>query len=278
MNSKPEEQTTHFLAWLAAAQIDRFDLAAIRFSNASPEGIFIPGPTKIGYSALAKSLSWLRYENRNKSAGAYIRPARGQDWPYIFFDDVTPSTAHNLADNHCAALVETSAGRFHAWLKTDMALSEAQRHAVQSKIAGEIGADMGSVSGEHWGRLPGFKNRKPNRPDWVNLRRLSYDGPPFVASTFEPHNPDANELHEQKRILRSTPCETDESAAEWKFVCSALEAGLPRDTVYQQLLEHCTPRRGGDARRYAEHTLSKALLNGNRRAGSGAVAGVPRSE
>lgn len=254
---KPAEQIAAFVDWLMAAGVDRFDLALIRFGPEAPEGRFIPGSSNLDRHGLEGSLPWLRFEN-SRTSGVYFRPARGYAWPQAFLDDVSPLEAGRLADAYSAALIETSSGRYHVWLTMDQALCEQDRYRVQAHLAKQFGADMGSVSGEHWGRLPGFKNRKPGKDNWVNLRRLSV-AQPFPASLCPDEAADLMEVQEPP-CPRATQQdkEQDESAVEWKFVRSALEAGVSPRVVHQRLLERCASRRGGDALRYAELTMSKA--------------------
>lgn len=252
---KPTEQIGAFLNWMETAGVDRFDLALIRFGVNNPAGVFIPGSTNLDRTGLEKSLPWMRYEN-SRTAGVYFRPARGRAWPLLFLDDVAPDEAHLLADRYSAALIETSAGRFHVWLLTDSTLNERQRYEAQATLAKQAGADPGSVSGEHWGRLPGFKNRKLGKEDWVNLRRLSI-GVSYPVSHF----PEVTcGLAPQPRVKPQSANgdERDQSAVEWKFVRSALEAGVPPTVVERQLLEQCADRRGQDAQRYVTRTMRRA--------------------
>jgi len=248
------------LDWLISMGVDRYDLAIIRFGNDNPAGSFIPGCTNLDRSGLERSLPWLRHEN-SRTAGVYFRPARDHSWPLVFLDDVTLAEAQRHADAYSAALIETSPDRLHVWLAMNQPLNEHERYLAQVKLAKRIGADMGSVSGEHWGRLPGFKNRKPGKDGWVNLRRLSGGQPCSVSLGLNgiAGQPDDQESHRPRQVQNS---EIDQSTMEWKFVRSALEAGVPPNVVHQQLLERCAGRRGSDARRYAELTMRKACAKG----------------
>lgn len=258
---KPAEQVTAFLDWLMEVEANHFDIALIRFEADAPAGVFIPGSTNLDRAGLENSLAWLRYEN-SRTAGVYFRPARGHAWPLVFLDDVAPAEANRLADTYSAALIETSPGRFHVWLAMNQALDEQERYRVQAGLAQQVGADMGSVSGEHWGRLPGFKNRKPGKDNWVNLRRLSI-AQPFSESLCPDEAAELVDGQEPPRPRATQQDkERDESAVEWKFVRSALEAGVPPSIVHQRLLERCASRRGSDARRYAELTMRKACVKG----------------
>ena len=106
-----------------------------------------------------KSAGWGWVKNKG-GHDVYMRPARGQSWPYIFLDDLGRALARQISKKYAALVVETSSQNFQVWVATTTALDEQARAAVQTQIAAKIGADMGSVSGEHFGRAPGYKNCK----------------------------------------------------------------------------------------------------------------------
>lgn len=112
-----------------------------------------------------KSLGWAWHENK-RGAEIYIRPARWlpdgspASWPMVFLDDVMPAQAAEIAHEFSALVVETSPGLCHVWLAVSRPLDEAERKALQVKLSVPFGGDPGSISGEHFGRLPGFYNHK----------------------------------------------------------------------------------------------------------------------
>lgn len=112
-----------------------------------------------------KSLSWAWAQNKG-GAEVYVRPARWMpdgtpaSWPLVFLDDVSPARAAELAGQFRAMVIETSPGLCHVWIAVSRALDEAERKAVQQQLIVAHGADKGSCSGEHFGRLPDFLNHK----------------------------------------------------------------------------------------------------------------------
>ena len=206
-------------------------------------------------------LGWARAHNV-QGAEVYIRPARGYAWPLVLLDDVAPNLARRIVRKYAALVVQTSpAGGCHVWLQVTTALEEAQRCQAQRWLAPRVGADPGSVSGEHLGRLAGMKNWK-RQGVWVNV----------LASSTVPQRP----AWDPAPALQATPVHTpapapssggisvegvdaSESGREWGWVCGALEAGVCPETVYRALVDHATPRRGRDAERYARHTVERAL-------------------
>jgi len=104
-----------------------------------------------------------------RRADVYVRPARSRAWPLVFLDDVPLRLAHRIVAKHGALAIETSsAGGCHIWLRTAWPLDEAGRKQAQRWLSIRVGSDPASTSGEHLGRLPGFRNWKRGGP-WVNL-------------------------------------------------------------------------------------------------------------
>lgn len=246
---KAYRHTQAMLAWWRGIEIDRVDLAV-----RSPSG------TMIWHRDLATGslpVKWARAQNVRR-ADVFVRPARQNAWPVVFLDDVATPRARAVADKYDALLVETSpAGGCHIWLACSRPLAETARRDAQRWLAQRIGADLGSISGEHLGRLAGFKNWKRSGA-WVNVvaaslrdRRWDPSAVPSIAAT-ETGKPPAT-----RRRQKST--DTTPSGREWGWVCGQLENGCPPERVYVRLLEHACIRRGGDAPRYARRTLERAL-------------------
>lgn len=124
-----------------------------------------------------KSLGWAWHENQI-GAEVYVRPARWMpdgtpaSWPLAFLDDVNPAQAAEIAAQFSAMVIETSPGLCHVWLAVSRKLDEAGRKAIQQQLIAAHGGDPGSVSGEHFGRLPGFKNHKRGGV-FVNTKAIS---------------------------------------------------------------------------------------------------------
>lgn len=247
---RAQEHIRAMLQWWRRAGIGRCDLAVRRADGAMLWHL----------DQLIDELpvAWARAENVRR-ADIYIRPARGYSWPLVFLDDVPVELARSVAGKYSAVVVETSpAGGCHLWLLCQRALPEADRKLAQRWIAPRLGADPGSVSGEHLGRLAGFKNWKRGGV-WVNLAAQRWRLPwnPSVALITQPALPLA-----ARAQLRPTSCadsDTSESARDWGWVCRLLEGGCDANTIFRGLLQRARPRRGSDAERYARRTILRAL-------------------
>jgi len=240
------QHTEAMILWWKRARVDRADLAARR-----------PSGSMIWHHDLALDalpLAWARAENA-RQADIYIRPARGYDWPMVFLDDVPVDSALRVTHRYNAMVVQTSSvGGCHIWLLCDRALAEPVRKQAQRWLSDKLGADPGSVSGEHLGRLAGFRNWK-RAGCWVNVLAAPSPWDPSTAlSQTEPTS------HPTRLAIHGpVPRDTSPSGREWGWACGMLEAGYDSETVYLQLLEQARDRRGSDAERYARRTIENAL-------------------
>lgn len=192
-------------------------------------------------------LAWARAENAH-GADIYARPARGHPWALVLLDDVALGLAVELATSSGGLAVRTSEeGGCHLWLPTSEPLDEPGRCRRQRWLAQQLGADLGSVSGEHLGRLAGFRNWKRGGC-WVNVLTAATAGPEprREAGTVEGQN------------LHRAPRDASPSGQEWGWTCRMLEAGWSPRQVYEGLVAKASGRRGADAERYARYTVEKA--------------------
>lgn len=242
------EHTQAMLAWWCGIAIDRVDLAVRR-----PSGAMI-WHRDLAIDSLP--VKWARAQNVRR-AEVYSRPARQYAWPVVFLDDVATPRARAVAEKYDALLVETSpAGGCHIWLACTRSIAEASRRKAQRWLAQRIGADRGSTSGEHLGRLAGFKNWKRSGT-WVNVVATSLRGRRWDPSTVP--SIAATETSTPPARRRQTSTDTSPSGREWGWVCGLLESGYSPERVYVRLLERARIRRGSDAPRYARRTLQRAL-------------------
>ena len=242
------DHTHAMLSWWAATGVDRIDLAVRR-----PTGAMLWQRDR---AIDALPIAWVRAENV-QHADVYIRPARGHAWPLVFVDDVGVDRAQALAREVDILLVETSpAGGCHVWLHCDRVLAEHDRMHAQRGWIATLDADPGSVSGEHLGRLAGFKNWKRGGC-WVNVRAAA-QGRPWLA-VDDPNTPPRPPAAPTRAPGRDGFRDTTPSGHDWAWVCTRLEHGYSPDTIYARLVDRARPRRGPDAERYAQRTLEHAL-------------------
>ncbi|MCG7877031.1 MAG: RepB family DNA primase [Candidatus Thiodiazotropha taylori] len=251
--------TEQQIGWFKAYGIDLLDFA-IRRQN----GIFIYRNTQAisltDTDRLDRTLKWLRAENTKHNANIYVRPARGMSWPILFLDDLLDH--RTITDKHRAMAIHTSPeGGFQAWISTTAPLSEDQRRAAQETLIAQHGADAGSKSGEHWGRLAGFKNHKRDGC-WVNFTTAS-DQPAIDSRHLIPNGTDAHNggqvVFHHPRPGRTGGVDKSESAKEFGWVINYLRAGGSRQEAYNRLHARASSRgKTGDIDRYVNLTISNA--------------------
>ena len=208
-------------------------------------------------------LAWPRAANA-QGAEVYIRPARGFAWPLVFLDDVAVALALEAVDRHGGMAIQTSAaGGCHLWLPCSRPLDEVGRCRFQRWLAGRFGADPASISGEHLGRLAGFRNWK-RCGCWVNLLRSLLD--PEISLAVPPdlmEGIDGSACHRANHgpsdPYTRTGRDTSPSGMDWYWVCSRLEAGQDPEQVRRDLVATSWSRRGHDAERYARRTVESAM-------------------
>jgi len=260
---KPSHQLRSLLKWMGQAQITHLDLAVQRRQPWGEIKSFLaPRTTKaenLMPSQIETRLGWLRAENAG-GADIYFRPYRHEAWPLVFLDDLSPDIAGEIAVKYRAAVIETSRQRCHLWLHMTRALDEKQRFVIQKNLVKRLNgeADSGSVSGEHWGRLPGFRNHKPGRNCWVNVLFLSHGvscHPPEVTA----HISGLPKKLASHASGKQNPAKLNHSAMEWGWVMGSLENDVSPQQVLTSLIQRAQARRGyKDGLRYARYTVGNA--------------------
>jgi hypothetical protein len=178
-------------------------------------------------------------------------------------DDVSVDLATRIARKYDALIVGTSpAGGCHVWLWCSRLLDEQARRQAQRWLAPLVEADPGSTSGEHLGRLAGFRNWKRDG-SWVNVLEASHRGRTWAPRSVDrhQHRPSGHRssVPSDHKPSRSEPCDTSESGREWGWVCGLIEAGGDAHQIYERLVDRARPRRGKDAERYARRTVKRAV-------------------
>jgi len=257
------EQTAQMLSWWLEAGIAYVDLAVRR-----PGGAMLwHREMEIGHVPL----SWSRAENV-RGADIYIRPSRSRSWPLLFLDDVTPEMTRRVMRHYAALAISTSLeGGCHLWLRVRRSLDEQERAQAQRWLAAKIGADPASTSGEHLGRLAGFKNWKRGG-SWVNVAEVASPEKrpwtPVLIQSLRRSVPTQN-LMSARKASSTTGRDTSPSGREWAWTCWMVERGVDSSEIFTSLLQRAALRRGPDAARYARRTVDQALqINRARRSTS----------
>jgi integrase len=125
------------------------------FKPDAQDGEAVMVPRVWDRDALARSISWLRHQNRD-GRNIYIRPKGEHHLSLI--DDLTQEAVGRLKETGFspAVVVETSPGNFQAWLKHPERLNKEMGTAAARALAQRFGGDIGAADWRHFGRLSGF--------------------------------------------------------------------------------------------------------------------------
>jgi hypothetical protein len=142
---------------IEAMAADVFEIGL--FKPDAQEGEAVMVPRVWDRDSLARSIPWLRHQNRD-GRNVYIRP-KGEHYLSLI-DDLTPDAIGQmkLAGFSPALVVETSPGNFQAWLKHPEKLDKEMGTAVARMLSERFGGDIGAADWRHYGRLSGFTNGK----------------------------------------------------------------------------------------------------------------------
>jgi hypothetical protein len=246
-------------------------------------GIEAGGENGLSPTEILKLLPRLRGENANaqRPANILIRPDPSQAHPWLFLDDLPTPRARALCKKFAGLVVETSANNSQVRLLSDRDLTQNQRMHAQHVLQARLGCDPNSTSGEKWGRLPGFKNKKPSRGDaWTNLiydtteirapisfhalvSSISSPGgvcapasispspgapsaPAMVSlSSFSISSPRTKAGFAREALARPLPNANEHQAGwrqEFADACQALRAGLPNAEIVAMLATRALER------------------------------------
>jgi hypothetical protein len=117
-----------------------------------------------------------------------------------------------------AAVVETSPGRYQAWVRFPTLMAEGEVKRLQVAIADELGLDDGSKQALHAGRVPGYRNRKPNHPDEPIVQLLESSGAVADRGVLS-------------RLIARVPAEPERSASENSRPVVRVRSERPRRPV-----------------------------------------------
>lgn len=253
---KISEVQERFFREVEAIGIERFDLGVSRNRKFQQRGL-----DDLTLADVLGRLQWLRAENR-AGTEIYFRPAGKFPWPIVVLDDLTLDQAKKLGKKYQAWLVETSPGRLQSWILTNgKPLLTWQRYAVQKKIVGLGWGDPGAISGDRFGRIPGFKNWKRGG-QWVNLIgspnagliRLNPWGRVLNLSVLDPAGTRPAILAGGERgEMDQSP-----SGAEFGWVCGWLRKGLDPEEAIRRLTLRAQERGKPSPEKYARRTIEAA--------------------
>lgn len=242
-------QTQHFLDRWSQCGITHADLALRRPTGAWWQQLDLPLDQL--------PISFARAANCQR-AEIYVRPARGRTAPFLFLDDLPTTVACRLIATTAGIAVHTSIpGGCQVWLALTKPIDENRRTELQRHLARRLNADPASISGEHFGRLPGLRNWKRGGC-WVTIRATNLQSDRLDPEALLTESETAPRTNPESFPSR-TGGDRSPSAQEWGWVCGALENGLPLSEIRQWLIQRAIHRRGFDTERYVDLTIRNAI-------------------
>jgi len=164
--------------WMLAAAPAPLEVAAAHYSAIGRVDRVRVGKLKVAVQADYDRLRpWLRHENAGGS-NIWIRPAVAEH-ALVMLDDLPPATARAIASKYRALAVETSPDNAQVWIFCSSVLAREQRQDVARSLCRLVGSDPGAISEPRWGRLVGYRQRKPGKEGFLTR----------IISTASPDRP-----------------------------------------------------------------------------------------
>jgi len=245
---------------------------------------------------VSKFVPMLRAKNAQGS-DIYIRPNPAINHPYLLMDDVELEAVECLTSHgyHHCLLLETSRSNHQLLLRAPIALDINTRKTMERALSNWFGSDPASCDGQHYFRLAGFTNRKPEHSNygefkspWVTCRisrpkaTMSLEAWNWLMSevgresikesvttnssnvTIKAHQCDMSDGHDLshrlkeiiKRILLNHG--NDTSVAEWRACREMLNMGVNHFEL-ETALADVAKRKSPYSQEYASRTIRKLI-------------------
>lgn len=200
--------------------------------NAAKEQMFLQTATP---EDVQKRLAWLKRCNAS-GENIYVRPVHPHG--FTLLDDINCAAVANLQGRGVVAVVETSPQNFQAWIRHSRHLEPKLSTRVAKLLATDFAADLSSADFLHFGRLPGFTNRKPKY-------QRSNGHFPFVRLTScdRCHAPWTDTVIEKAKLQL---LQEASEAAKRRAIRRPIDAGDLRRSISDF---HTDPQYGGDLHR-----------------------------
>ena len=248
-NIKPKDQTKLFLQHMISNGLGTFDFGLLKRGDTER----MQNRLNLDIDSYEKTLSYCRFKNWKETTDIFFRPHCKTCNNFIFADDVTKDIAYRFASAYACILVNTSReGGFQLWITTSHVLNCDERLEWQRTLVPLLSADPGCLSGQHYGRLPGFTNHKRGK-QWCNLVAHS-----LQTATWQPGLPLPEPTKTPLPINTGTGDRGD-SEREFGFACHSLRFNQAPDDIIQNITERARGRGKKNPEAYARRTVQNAM-------------------
>ncbi|MCX7693467.1 MAG: RepB family DNA primase [Tepidimonas taiwanensis] len=199
---------------------------------------------------------WLKHKNAH-GCNIWVRP-KSYSHPAIMLDDLTPSFAEKIAKKYKSIAIQTSADSAQAWIICNRALSREERQEIARALCGICGSDPGAVSEPRWGRLAGFRQKKPGKAGFLTRviavsseNAQFFDHAPYLLAVknFNPSpRPSGAGVVRGKSAI-------DFSRKEFGFAYHALRKGWSDEVIARAIEENISKTGRRKSRHYIERTI-----------------------
>lgn len=273
---KPYKQTERFLDFMLG-HVTELDTSSAKYDDdGKVKRVLISKRLIATANDRAAVLPWLRARNTEEEGmNIWVRPAASLEaHPLVMLDDLPIARARAVSRKYAGAAVETSPGFGQAWIVLTHPLDREHRQTVAAALCALIGSDPDAISEPRWGRLPGFRQRKPGKSGWTNLLTVSdgraLDPAPYLEGMPSPPHLRAAVLPPNGAGGPSCPPSgRDESKCEFKFAIFSLLHGVADEQIAAAIaaraLARGKRRTPEQAERYGRKTTAAAreVLNLN---------------
>ena len=182
---------------------------------------------------LWRAAGWIAGRNAAGSS-IYVRPARSLEaHPWVLVGGLTSETLVRLRGGHPPRIiVETSPGRFQAWVRAARALPASGRREIAGALARRYAGEPEGAGGDGFGRMAGTTNRKPERrrsdgrAPFARLRHTSKS----VIAAGDPS--DTNRPTPPRRAEEESPrTRRPQSERDFAIACRLAERGAGDEAI-----------------------------------------------
>jgi hypothetical protein len=241
---------------------DLLEVAAAHYSATGRVDLVLDGKRKIASPEdYIRLRPWLRHENAH-GCNIWIRPAVPEH-AIVMLDDLPTATAAAVARKYRALAIETSPGNAQVWIVCSRPLTREERQDVARSLCRLVGSDPGAISEPRWGRLAGYRQRKPGKEGFLTRiiaaaepDRPPLDPAPHLLGALSSPAPAGGVVAYHST---STSSGGDESRRELAFACHALRRGMSPAAVQAAIEQHVAATGRRKSTGYAAATVRAAL-------------------
>ena len=249
--------------WFLEHCNDSFEVAAAHYDPAGRVDRVREGKRRIESVADYDRLRpWLRHENASGS-NIWIRPAVPAH-AFVMLDDLPTAIARAIVRKYRALAVETSPNNTQVWIVCARPLTREERQDVARSLCRLTGSDPGAISEPRWGRLAGYRQKKPGKEGFMTRviaasgnEKPPLDPTPHLAASSSP--PRGAAVVASCSVSTSGGKDRDESRREFAFACHALRRGMPPEEIESRIAAHVAETGRRKSRDYAARTVAAAI-------------------